>query len=239
MYVKGNISDLTSIGRYEEEDFINSPLDEIGYFKCDKENLVTLKNYLVELNKRKKDYDRLIADPLKSIQEKNSWCKDVQPAWCKDVQPAAGNIYFMEAKSKNYPSVFIGEYNGNLVDSGIAYGSLDLRGFIYEKRIEKRHKIIENSKDELLEIKKAIQSFGFGNTDEGLVTVSNRFLVTPYSFEGLHIQTNGGKPMDYIIKLNKGGKFTYDYYGLTYFDGNKSKDYADALSKKLYLSKDK
>jgi len=231
MYVKGNISDLTSIGRYEEEDFINSPLDEIGYFKCDKENLVTLKNYLVELNKQKKEYDRLIADPLKSIQEKNSWCKDVQPA--------AGDIYFMEAKAKNYPSVFIGEYNGNLVDSGIAYDSLDLRRLIYEKRIEKRHKIIENSKDELLEIKKTIQSFGFGNKDDGLVTASNRFLVTPYSFDELHIQTNGGILMDYIIKLNKDGKFIYDYYGLTYFDDNKSKDYADALSKKLYLSKDK
>lgn len=230
MYVKGNISDLTSIGRSEKEDFINSSLDEMGYFKCNKDNLVTLKNYLIELNKQKKEYDRLIADPLKSIQEKNSWCKDVQPA--------AGDIYFMEAKSKNYPSVFIGE-RGGLVDSGIAYDSLDPRGFIYEKRSIKRHKIANNSKDELLEIKKIIQSFGFGNTDEGLVTASNRFLVTPYSFEELHIQTNGGIPMYYIIKLNKDGKFTYDYYGTSYFDDNKSKYYANVLSKKLYLSKDK
>ena len=125
MYVRGKISDLTPIDIPEVEDFIISPLNEIDYFKCKREDLVSLKNYLLELKEKKKKYDSLIAEPLKSIQEKNTWCKDVQPA--------IGDIYFMKVQAKNYPSVFIGEYDNSFVGSGIAYDSLDPRGFIYDK----------------------------------------------------------------------------------------------------------
>lgn len=231
MYVRGKIADLTPIDIPEVEDFVVSSLDEIDYFKCNRENLVSLKNYLLELKEQKKEYDRLIANPLKSIQDKN--------IWCKDVQPAARDIFFMEAKAKNYPSVFIGEDNDKLFGSGIAYDSLDPRGLIYSRRMIKRHEILNNSKDELLEIKKIIQSFGFGSEDEGLITISNHFLIIPYSFEEVHIQKKRKTSMYHIIKLNKNDEFTSNHCGMTYFEEKKSKDYADSFVKKLYLSKSK
>lgn len=231
MYVRGKISDLTPIDIPEVENFITSPLNEIDYFKCQKEDLVSLRDYLLELKEQKKEYDKLIAEPLKSIQEKNTWCIDVQPA--------TGDIFFMEAQSKNYPSVFISQYDDNFVGSGIAYDSLDPRGFIYSKRMIKRHAILKNSKDELLEIQKIIQSFGFSSDKEGLITASNHFLIVPYSFEEVHIQKKRKTSMYHIIKLNKNGEYVSNHCGMTYFDKKKSKNYADSFVKKLYLSKSK
>ena len=145
----------------------------------------------------------------------------------------------MEAQSRNYPSVFIGQCDDNFVSSGIAYDSLDPRGFIYSKRMIKRHAILKNSKDELLEIQKIIQSFGFGSEDEGLITVSNHFLIVPYSFEEVHIQKKRKTSMYHIIKLNKNGEYVSNQCGMTYFDEKQSKNYADSFVKKLYLSKSK
>ena len=70
MYVRGKISDLTPIDIPEVENFITSPLNEIDYFKCQKEDLVSLRDYLLELKGQKMEYDKLISEPLKSIQEK-------------------------------------------------------------------------------------------------------------------------------------------------------------------------
>ncbi len=231
MYIKGEIGDLTPIDKHEVEKFITSPLDEKDYFKCEKENLVSLKNYLLELKEQKKEYDKLIAEPLKSIQEKNTWCKDIQPI--------NNDSYLMKAKAKNYPSVFIGEYDDNFWFQKSYYDSLNPRGFVYNIRLKKRQEIINNSKDELQEIKRIIQSFGFSNEDEGLITISNHFLVIPYSFEEVHIQKKRKTSLYHTIRLNKNGEFTSNYCGITYFDDKESKKYADGFIKKLYLSKTK
>ena len=226
MFVRGKIDDLTPINMHEVEDFIISSLDEIDYFKCNRENLVLLRNYLLELREKKKEYDRLIADPLKSIQEKNSWCIDVQPA--------VGDIYFMEAKAKNYPSVFIGEDGDKLFGSGIGYNSIDPRGFLYRKRMSKRHEILSNSKDELTEIKNILESFGF-KEDVGLITASSHFLVIPHSFEEIEIQK---RPIDshhiHRIKLDKNDEFCSEHCGVG-FDDKDGKKYANSFVKKLYL----
>ena len=249
MYVRGKISDLKPIDTSEVEEFIISPMDEIDFFECstddflinpfdeidcfkyDKENLTSLNNYLIELKEQKKEYDRLIAKPLNSIQEKNSWCKDIQPA--------IGDTYFMRAQAKNYPSIFIGEKNDNLVDSEIANTYPKLKEIIFGNRVLNRLDILNNSKEELLEIKRIIQSFGFVSEDEGFITISKHFLIVPYSFEEVHIQKKRKTSRYHIIKINKNGEFTSNYCGMTYFDQKKSKNYADSFSKKLYLAKDK
>ena len=229
MYINGKISDLVPIEIPEIENFITSSLNEIDYFNCNKSDLVSLKEFLLELKWKKREYDRLIAKPLKFIQEKNPWCNDIQPANI--------NNYIMEAQAKNYPSIFIGDYNQNLVSGGIAYSSIDPRSFLYKNRLYQRSKIINNSKDELLEIKNIIREFGFNNEDEGFVTVSNHFLVIPYNFEEVHIQKKRKTSMYHKIQLDQKGEFISDYCGMTHFDNKKTKKYADSFVKKLYLSK--
>ena len=60
-------------------DFLASDLNEIEYFNCDKTALMSLKDYLIELKEKKETYDKLIIEPLKSIQSKNKWVKYIEP----------------------------------------------------------------------------------------------------------------------------------------------------------------
>ena len=148
MYNKGKIADLTPIDIPEVENFVVSSIDEIDYFNCNVEDLVSLRDYLIELKEKQNDYSKLITEPLKSIQEKNPWCKDIQPAM--------SGIFKMEAKSNNYPSIYIGKDNEELGYNGIEMGHNPISNNIYLKRYIERKSIVHNSRDELLEIEKKI-----------------------------------------------------------------------------------
>lgn len=228
MYNTGSYKDLVSIDFPEVREFIVSPEDEVSFFNCNMENLVSLRDYLLELKKKKEEYDKLIEVPLKSIQEKNPWCIDVQPA--------IRSHYIMKANAKNYPSIYIA-YDDDFYGNGIDLSN-PLTRYLVNKRWLERRKIAENSKNELLEIKKILESFDFKSENEGLITASSRFLVILRSFEEIEIQK---RPIEslYIhrIKLNKNAEFYSDYCGLARFTDKDGKKYADSFVKKLYLTK--
>ena len=228
MYNMGKISDLIYIDKYEVESFIKSYLDEIGYFNCSIGNLVSLKEYLIELKVKKEEYDRLISGPLKSIKEKN--------LWCTDIQPANGEDFCMEAKAKNHPSINISSDIRNFSSSLISQDNIPLLNHLYSKRFEERSLIGYNSKFELLEIQRIIKSFGFSNDGRGLITASERFIVIPYNFEEVHIKRKR-LGYYYIIKMDSKGNFIFNDCGLTCFNSKDSKKYADSFIKKLYLTK--
>ena len=209
----GNVSDLYSTSIDEYEKFVSSPLDEIEYFECDSNDIITLKEYLLELKKQKSEYYKLIRDYLSSIKEKNPWCIDVQPI--------NSEFFIMEATTKNYPSVFIRENEGALSIGSLAYDSGSILGPLYSRRYYARKKIIENSRAELLEIEKIIKSFGFDNKPNGLITKSNRFLVTPYNFDEVYVQKKPTLCLKHKIKT----------------DDEISGNFSDSLVKKLYLKK--
>lgn len=230
MYNTGNYMDLISIDFPEVREFIISPEDEVSFFNCNMENLVSLRDYLLELKKKKEEYDKLIEAPLKSIQEKNPWCIDVQPA--------IRSPFIMKANAKNYPSIYMAYEDDDFYGNGIRVSYNPLIRYLDNKRWNERRKIIKNSKDELLEIKKILESFGFKSENDGLITLSSRFLVIPRSFEEIEIQK---RPIEslYIhrIKLNKNNEFYSDYCGLARFNDKDGKKYADSFIKKLYLTK--
>lgn len=231
MYKTGNFGDLIPIEPQEVGNFVTSELDEIDYFNCSKDNLVSLKDYLLEFKKKREEYKSLIAEPLSSIQAKNPWCIDVQPA-------IDGSFGFkMEAKATNYPSIYFTRYEDELAHSGVCFDQNPILNQIYSKRYSKRVQISYNSKDELLEIEKIIESFGFSNGDEGLISASNHFLVIPYSFDEIRIQKRRRTSFYHKIRLNQDGDYSSDYCGLTNFNEKKSQEYADSFTKKLYLIK--
>ena len=228
MYNTGTISDLTFTDKSQIEEFFKSSFDEIGYFNCNIGNLVSLREYLIELKKKKSEYDKLIAEPLKSIQEKNPWCTDIQPA--------NEDIFIMKVQTKNYPSIYIFDDNDELGANAIVMSHNPILNNMYLKRYDERTEIIDNSVEELKEIENIIRSFGFNNANEGLITISNRFLVVPYSFEEVHVKK---KRLGYYqaIRLDDNGNFISDSCGLTCFNRKDTKKYANSLVRKLYLTK--
>lgn len=61
-------------------EFLDSNLDEIEFFGCDKQDYISLEQYLHELKLKKEEYDKLITPYLKSIQNKNKWVKEIVPS---------------------------------------------------------------------------------------------------------------------------------------------------------------
>ena len=55
MYNTGSYKDLVSIDFPEVREFIVSPEDEVSFFNCNMENLVSLRDYLLELKKKKRN----------------------------------------------------------------------------------------------------------------------------------------------------------------------------------------
>ena len=111
MYNTGSYKDLISINPSEIKKFIISSKNEKEFFNCDVGDLISLRDYLVESKKKKEKYSKLIKAPLKTKQEKNPWCIDVQPA--------VESPFIMKAEAKNYPSICIGYENDNFYDNSI------------------------------------------------------------------------------------------------------------------------
>ena len=92
-------------------------MNEIKYFNCNVDNLVSLRDYLLQLKKKKAEYNKLIKEPLESIQKKN--------IWCTDVQPEIDCPFIMKVESKNYPTIWIEENNGSFGYNDISYNTLN------------------------------------------------------------------------------------------------------------------
>lgn len=59
--------------------FFDSYLIETDYFHCTKDNLVSLKDYLVELKLKKRNYDIRTMDIVSKVKEKNRDIKFIEP----------------------------------------------------------------------------------------------------------------------------------------------------------------
>ncbi len=64
--------------------FLDSNLTEMDYFQVEGENLITLKEYLIETRKKFLEYQSLIEEPLKQIQTKNSSIINIIPDYINE-----------------------------------------------------------------------------------------------------------------------------------------------------------
>ena len=58
-------------------DFINSDLTESEYFGLTKDELITLKDYLLSMREKDKEFKELIKEPLDSMKDKCGWISSV------------------------------------------------------------------------------------------------------------------------------------------------------------------
>ena len=122
----------------EFRDFLDSDLDEISYFSCNKISLISLKEYLEELKLIREDY-------LNNIHKKNKWVKQIGSS-----SPGRLTIY-----GKNDPWIPIkkdsktGFYK---LASGTPLVGLGIKNHF-------RSRVIENSKEELKEIGKLADEY--------------------------------------------------------------------------------
>lgn len=230
MYSRGSYGDLIPIDFPEVKEFVISSEDEASFFNCNREDLVSLKDYLLELKQKKSEYNKMIEKPLRSIQEKNPWCVDIQPE--------AKDLFIMKAMAENYPSIYIHYANNDFYGNGIELSYNPILRYLHTKRWRERKKIVNNSKEELLEIKSILESFGFSDDFHGLITVSKHFIVIPHSFDELSVQKRIRTDLyAHKIILDKNGEYSSDYCGLAGFGDKEGKKYADSYIKKLYLTK--
>ena len=61
----------------EIKKFLNNDLSEAEYYNLPKENLINLKQYILMIKEKEKEFQRLVKQPVKSMQEKCNWLAGV------------------------------------------------------------------------------------------------------------------------------------------------------------------
>lgn len=162
-------------------DFLASDLNEVEYFGCNKTSLMSLKDYLLELKQKKEDFDKLISEPLKSIQNKNKWVKNIRPDRTLDENG-------LLVLGNTQPTFLLGIdpkfSNGNPEDY-IRIGGYYVTPFLNLK-MKNRTKLLENSQKELHEINKLANQLNM--LEKPFYTVSGQFHVNPFGYDYCDIE---------------------------------------------------
>lgn len=115
-------------------------------FLINKEDLLLLKDYLLELKQTKNNYIKRIEEPLKSIQSKNRWVKEVYPSF--RVTPR------IVLAGKNDPVIGCSLNNvTGKYEHTAGWVHVPMVGDI---RLKNRVKVLDNSQEELHEIGQVI-----------------------------------------------------------------------------------
>ena len=206
------------ISKKEIEKFIESDSYEYNYYNLDKNGLISLSEYLKELQEKKEEYEDKTKEIISSIKEKNDWVIDLQPSFNKrDIE--------MIAIANNYPNIGVSENKkGNIIITG-GYNETSL----FNARSKRRAKIIETSQEELKEIKKIISKYDFEKEKSGIITSSGYYLINPENFNSVEIRSKD-RQLFKIFKTNN----TFRIYN---FFTKKSDDEVDNITKRFSLKK--
>ena len=152
-------------------DFLSSDLDEIEYFGCNKNSLISLREYLNELKQKNEEYERLIQEPLESIKKKNKWVKNIVPRY-------DGSLNRVQIFGKNQPNLGVGinpkiaKAHGKNPDDYILTGGMIITPF-HDLKVRNRIKVLDNSQKEIREIDKIAQKLHYFK--EQFNTISGNF----------------------------------------------------------------
>ena len=188
------------------KEFIESSQDEREFFSIDKENLISLRNYILELKEKEEKFNKSINLLFESIKGKNDWVERIEPAF--------DSKFLIVAKAKNQPNIYVNQYGNGFAVSGYA------QGLLVGKRFEERRKIIKRSREELDLIAEIIARSDFEQEERGFKSVSENFIIQPIDFDGINIyshnkhfatldtkkekaETNEGKKPDYQVLVRK------------------------------------
>lgn len=217
LYQKSNTLTMKEIKK-----FIDSFDEEPYYFSCDKDDLISLREYLEQLHEKEEIYREMIKEPLEGIQHKNKWVLEVSPAFA-----LPGISYVLV--SKNQPIVRISQKEG--LATMISYHS-DSNTYLKRKRFVERIKVFENSLDELNEIKDVTNQFDFVREREGILSASNNFIISPIDFNDIEVRTSAYR----LLSIHPNEK-TIDLHHITRIEFNKNGYTYHRILEKIYLKK--
>lgn len=177
-------------------DFLASDLNEVEYFSCDKTSLMLLKDYLLELKQKKEEYDKLISEPLKSIQSKNKWVKNIRPNHDLDEN---GLVVW----GNTNPTFLLGiqpEFSNGNPEDYIRIGGHYVTPFLQIK-MKNRKKLLENSQEELHKINKIVHQLNV--IEKPFTTISDRFKIDPSEYDRCDVECFGWPIIRYIRATEK------------------------------------
>lgn len=164
---------MSQISYKEFLNFLDSDLNEVEYFGCEKTSLVALRDYLDELKQKHEEYEKLIREPLNSIKSKNRWIVDVIPRY-------DGIRDGVKIRGKNNPVLGVGinpkmaQARGKKPNDYILTGGMIVTPF-HNLKFKNRIKVLDNSQDEIRQIDKIAQDLNF--IKEEFDTISSNFSV--------------------------------------------------------------
>ena len=206
------------ISKKEIEKFLETGSYEHNYFNINKEGLISLNEYLKEMQIKKEEYNDKTKKYVDSIKEKNDWVIDVQPSFNRR------NIEII-AIAGNYPNIGVSETkNGHFKVTG---GSAETSLFI--ARLKRREKIVENSPSELKEIKEIMSNYDFEREKTGIITSSEYFLINPEDFNSIEIRSKDRQLYKLFLSENR-----FKVYN---FFNKKTTDNVEEITKKFSLKK--
>ena len=165
-------------------DFLSSDLDEVEYFGCNKNSLISLREYINELKQKNEEYEKLIQEPLESIKKKNKWVKNIVPRY-------DGCLTSVQIFGKNQPNLGVGinpkiaKAHGKNPDDYILTGGMIITPF-HSLKLRNRIKVLDNSQNEIREIDKIAKKLNF--VKEEFDTASENFSIKSSYYNGCYIE---------------------------------------------------
>lgn len=153
--------------------FLASNKDELEYFGCDKQELISLYDYLNEIKNRYKLYQEMIFTSLETIKSKNRWVKNIIPA--RDINPDGLVVY-----GNSDPTFTLGITDEDFIRIGGSYSSP-----FCQTKLKYRTKLLDNSQDELHEINNIAHDLNIEN--QNMETVSGNFNIDISMFDKCYI----------------------------------------------------
>ena len=169
-------------------ELLNSDMDEATFFGYNKSSLITLKEYLEELRNARQDYQVNIAEPLKSIKRRNKWVETVtihKIPYTRIPRPVIDefNLIF---NGKNAPHIAVETNTYTSAWPVVPFAT----GPTKRIREEYRKKILENSRDEIVEI--GIISAKHIEQLRDATSVSGQFIIkNNYNYSSISSQVQG------------------------------------------------
>ncbi len=196
------------------KDFIYSSKDEIDSFGLDKQELISLKEYLKGLRKLYSIYSMKIKAPFISITKKNNWIKDIQPNF---------NHF-----SNSVMDII--DYNGNII-------TLNKENGKYVVHLDPRYKdekLCKEFASELEEIENISEEFV---VDGEVNTASNNFSLRFQNFDTMDLRMNLQNFIDNSLSYENAEESALQYYSTFLSQNHMLKANKDKVIKKLYLKK--
>ena len=141
-------------------DFINSDLTEADYFGYSKDDLITIKDYFLSMQKKDEEFKKLIKEPLDSMKDKCGWINDLGYTMLQQSETGeyiSSALYLFPNEGKNL--IIRKRYDS---DDYTELAEKFPKFYLFNKAIRERYerqKEIPLIQDELREIDKIGQSF--------------------------------------------------------------------------------